>query len=489
MNAGGLCAFLVSLSLLSACGGNSQAGADPDDIVEDVDGPIILSDMPGYRPLTAIFPDPAEIVRSPDIEGTLAKLRSIASPTMEYHRELYRLAESAQNLDIPHLQLLLDACYYPISQYELIETELKALEAVNDRPTRVRRAELRRDQNLAMTLASLHNQILNYGIPKIEGLDLETGFTLLRKLYRSANGYAAFDYIFRRFSPLSQEQKFAIIEVASDKNENSVAATMAMDWFELESDKSVKALVDLALKLKNTGRDRLLFKGLEAIEKVTTDDILLLASAAYQEPGRLAGRAHIKTKTFSHAGVIKIATALVGAQKDIFLDLAMDVYAWMAVYHVREVIEASHSRSAALAIEGSGLLKEFRSKEALEYVRMLSGSDKDIYLLEAVLKVLDLNEETLATLGAEAYEKREEILAKGRARLRGDLQPERPLPPTPITPPEESTDPPATPDLPPSDVAPPTEPPTGGETAPAEGETPVPPAEETPPAEGETPPT
>jgi len=437
---------------LAGCGHKNSDPEGPVDVIEDAEGPIVIRAMPAYRPLTDQFPDPSEILKSPDTAATLEKLRAIASPTMEYYRDLYKLAERAPSLDLAHLNMLLDACYFSYPAYEAMEAELVSLSQANDRPTRVRRAELLRNQNLAMTLAGLHNQILNFGIGKLDTLDLDTAMLLLKRLYKSANSYASFDYVFRRFSPLSQEQKFAIIAIASDKNENTVAATMAMDWFELESDKSVKTLVELASKLKNAGRDRLLFRGLEIIEKVTTDEILLLASAAWQESGLLAGKAHMKTQTFSHSAVLKIGEALVGPQKDIFFDLAMDVYAWMARYHVEDIVKASTSHSAALAFEGSSLMKEFKITDAVEIVHLLSGAEKDKYLLEAVLKVGDLSPERLPLLAAEAFERAEEITAKGNARMRGDFNPR---PADPVAPP--ATPPP--PVTPPGDVAPPTSPP------------------------------
>ena len=162
-------------------------------------------------------------------EGVLFKLRKIASPTFEYHQELLHIIQAINTLDYPHLRVVINACYYSVQDLYRIQAELQILKDKNDEKSRLRKAELRRDYDLIETLLSLSNEIINTALSKVSDYTFDEGIALLQSIFPDTSNHFIFNAVLNKFQPLSIEQKFQIMDVASAKGAHHIAANLALD--------------------------------------------------------------------------------------------------------------------------------------------------------------------------------------------------------------------------------------------------------------------
>lgn len=195
-----------------------------------------------YALLKQAFPDPVSIASAPDLEGTLAKLREIATPTQEYHEALLRIVTEAPSLDLAHLHLILDACYVNAAQVDTARVELARTDeemvfpedapaSAGEAGRAVAEEEAENEEyrqaheklvHESQPLQPYVNRIILVGLSKATDLkSYDQAYALLSKLFPAQSHDRVFRLAKKRLGEVSQEQEDELKALAKAKESSN----------------------------------------------------------------------------------------------------------------------------------------------------------------------------------------------------------------------------------------------------------------------------
>ncbi|MBI3017181.1 MAG: hypothetical protein HYY62_04200 [Deltaproteobacteria bacterium] len=332
-----------------------------------------------YVPVAIVFPDPLDIVRLPDTENTLKKLREVATATEEYHRDLLKVVTDTPSLDTAHLDLLLDACYYPYAFRQQMEEEL--IWEKRDEESQKLMEAIQKNLNLADQLAGYTREILNVGMAKVSDLTLENASELLKKLFPYGGADRAFIIVIEKFSPLAPEKKLELLTLALQKGESTVALNLAIDWFQHDSNKSLAALIELVKYFSGEQKDRLLLSCYESLPSLTTDELMRLVQLAYYKGKTLALNRVNEVSDFSISNTVRVIRLFSGEDKDDVAEKVLSRGGALTAAELRSVLSVTYYRGERLAKAHCNRISNMVPGDVATLANMFSGESKDNVLL------------------------------------------------------------------------------------------------------------
>ena len=362
-----------------------------------------------YVPLTTVFPDPLDIIRIADVETTLKKLREVATATEEYHKDLLKVATDAPSLDVAHLHLLLDACYFPYAFRKQMEEEYQKLWEKHDEESQKLMQIIFENINLADTLAPYTIAILNVGMSKVFDLTLDKAIELLHKLFSTGDSGVAFQYVIKLFSPLSAQKKLEFLDLALQKSELKTALDLAQMWFRLDSGKKAATLIELAKRFGSEGRDSLILNVHSEIVSLTTDELLALISLAYSRKKELALARVNEVSDFSIANAVRVIQMFSSEGRDDVAEKVMSRGGFLTTDELRSVVSAAYARRLSIARNNCGRILGLKPENVVSLAQLFSSESRDEVVLACSARLEPMTTDQLIGLVQAGYAQRVRI--------------------------------------------------------------------------------
>ncbi len=381
-----------------------------------------------YRPLTAAFADPSEILRATDIAATLAKLREVASATERYHQDLLKLVQDASSFDTPHLKLVLDGVYYPLLAYEQmlkLHRELRERDRPEDREAAARLAA---NIELAERDAPTTHAILAAGLRKVSGLAYADALALLRLTLPTGGADAAFDQAAEVLRPLSGDQKRELMDLALAKSATDAAARLAVSWFTADSDHRPGTLVELASRFSWGAKDSVLVGGIASIDSLTAAETRAVAGAAYERKERIAAALLPKVTALDAAGVVSIATVVQWGERDRLLTQGLARLGRLTSADLASIVATSSEQKRALALAGLPRVSDLSAANVAGVIAaQLQWGDRDAVLVAYVASRSQLTVAEIIAVARVSYEVKSRLLLQNFDKLTDFLVPAQAL--------------------------------------------------------------
>ena len=363
-------------SAFSACGGGDSAGKGPGgDPQKDQGGDptpthehnpptppngcrfMAPSPQPEFKSIQTAFANTSDILSSPDVTGTLLKLRQVASPDEKYQSELETVADAAATLTVEQLQLLVSAAYFSARDEERISAELPALLDKIDDDSCQRRANDNRDLRQIQTLGYRVDNLILASMPKLPELRVSEAERIVNSVFAipfGMNQLAVEAAVNRLRSEEWQSPRLTTLLVAADRRgATSAVARLGAAWFKANTNRSVDALVELAGKVHAYGKGAVIRASLDVFPSLTVADIVRLAQAAPSpsDDGGVAAEAFKRIDGFSHGKVLVVAQGLGEDGKAAFAEAAILQYPSLTTQQLLELLAVSSSGAGRVAFK------------------------------------------------------------------------------------------------------------------------------------------
>jgi hypothetical protein len=151
--------------------------------------------------------------------------------------------------------------------------------------------------------------------------------------------------------------------------------------------------------------------------QLETDEILTLASYRYSGKEDFVHQNLAMISDLDLSNVERLSKSLSGYNRNKVVDFFNDRNAELTTDGLVRLTNARYSRRQEFLIANTNKLKDLSVTASIDIASMLSGYDKDKFLLKAVWIVTDLTTGNLNNLASAAYNKKEQILEEGVRRL------------------------------------------------------------------------
>ncbi|MCM2277344.1 MAG: hypothetical protein NDJ89_04655 [Oligoflexia bacterium] len=343
-----------------------------------------------YRALTTRFTDPAEILASRELTGTLRALRSIATLTPEYHRDLLRLLEDARSVDSAHLLLLLDACYFPHATLARIDTLLESLAPCAQSACQHRVARLRENRALAAEYGAFTRALLLLGLPKLEDPSLDSARALLERLFPASEPDSSddvFSLALGAIPAIDSPDRLAFARLSAEKGAWGRMATLSREWFEHDSDRSARSFLAFAQELpQSRARDLLILDVARRIDRLSRADARAMLSLASEDPSAIAAVTLGKVGPLDGAAIASIAAGIRDSEgRDSVLFAALPFLTAPGPADARALLSQAAGGRAALASRLFSALSALSAEELVLIAHgIMEGPDREDILLQGL---------------------------------------------------------------------------------------------------------
>ncbi len=438
-----LLAFLLFINLISCNSGNNSSPSpksnnqnpvgdegkkDPSKSIDGSDSdpvtppiiilePITIQPLPTYVPLTSQFSNPFEIVKDPNIESVLFKLRQIASPTKNYHDDLYNLIVSVKTIDFDHLNLLLDAIYYPVSYFIESQKEFETIINGKTQDERLRKAYLDRDIKLASFFGRYTVNFLIEGLDKLNNYSLDQAIILIQKIYPQYSTDLIFYIVLKKFPNITKDKKYELMYLADSKLASETAASIAFEIFKEYTNKDLNAVIDLAKSLNYTSKDRFLFLTVPTFEKLTLEDAIKITLLTYSEFGKIGALAYGKTSPYSHTTVLQMSQKLPKNQIGTFFLNVLKFYNQLSINELIELLKQAEDHQNEIALKAFEKLIDLTPSKSLEVTQVLTYNSKDTWMLKCVEKLPSLTSADVLNYISLAYDSKSAIATSAFVKI------------------------------------------------------------------------
>lgn len=376
-----------------------------------------------YKAIGDYFANPKDIITTADVEGTLKKLKQIASATKDYHEDILKLIKDADKIDLAHLNLLVDAAYFTVTDYKnLAKTYDELLKRNKDEDKKLVLA-IAENMRLAQELSGYTQAIVNVGLPKATDLSFDGAMALLAKLYDGTGGASeAFATVVAKYlGTISAEQKVALLNLALSKGEQGQAAVVAVDWFKNNSDQTVATLVKLAGNFAYGGRDTVIAGGMELFKKLTAAQVVDLVNATYNTRLATALAGMAKVERISPENVVTIADTVSYGGKDQVVAQGLAQIPMLTTSQLMALSGAAYNTRQTLIIENMSKVSDLdvgnASKLATDY---LSYGNKDTFMANFLATRSKITTSELMVVSNSVYNTRQSVILDNIDKL-GDL--------------------------------------------------------------------
>ncbi len=441
-----------------------QTGAEPGDepsvrIVGNAPDRLGAPPETRFVSIETLYADGSDILIQEDRKRTLLLLRGIASATPEYHEELLEVAEDAETLSVADVDLLIDACYYPIETLDEINAALEGSWNVERGETfRV----LSENQAHAWELGEYPNGIIAASLGKVDPLGFDDAVRLLGRLYPRRAGIAeAFGAVAQRFPSLDAAQRGTLLDVALAKDATEVARDLALAAFLGGSSRDPAALIRIAASLPEWSRDELFVAALPHIQGLDAASLVELCEEADDDGDLcLAAAPRIAAVSATQAAtlvrgcdddaddvamlyldklpspgvddVIALANELEYSAKDRLIAKALPALLPIATADLIRIARTSYDDGGDLILEHADAVADLTTANALLLAGELEYSAKDRLLATYLAGSPTLDTDALIAIGRASYGDADEILpawvtrvsdlsVKNAIRLAGEL--------------------------------------------------------------------
>jgi hypothetical protein len=235
-----------------------------------------------YVPLSSGFAAPKDILTTEDLSGTASTLKQASSATPEYHQELLELVQAAETLDAAHLELVVEAAYYPETLRAHMEKVANGLVRKTDALSQLQHQAILKNLKRARQLGEWSNRIVALGIAQATDLEAASGLAMLGRLVVQESDAeettAAFAAYRDRFAELEPTQLRKLFETALLKKALSFAADIAIEWF--SSEHTARELVELLIAFPpGDALDSVITRTATDLRDATAEDLRTLAHA------------------------------------------------------------------------------------------------------------------------------------------------------------------------------------------------------------------
>lgn len=355
-----------------------------DPIIPEACAAVSLKPYPDFVSIHTLFPDPSALLTVPDTVSALVQLRSIASPTQSYHSELLTLVHSARRLDPAHLRLLVRASYFNASDLERIESDLSATDGLTDHASCVRRMSAARDLSILKGYAVYTQMILEDGLPKIDSLSWDDALELLEEVMPTDDGSKAFVFVAKKFAPLDELELQTLITLSSRKSASEAASRLAFEWYLRFSDRGFQAALETNAQLNGRAKDLFLERAIRTFTSLTVAQVKSLVRNSFGSSGKTAAAAFVKVTDFSHQAVLDVLTELDDEDRGEFLVRTIARYPSLQTEELITLLRSTKYHRSNIALAAVRRLSDVSVESILSVTPFLSRADKDAFLQSAL---------------------------------------------------------------------------------------------------------
>lgn len=332
-----------------------------------------------YATLATAFTKINDIMLEPNTTATLFKLKLIASPTAQYHRELTSLIRSVNNTDMDHVRMLMNAIYFSFADYEFILGESARLRDAGAADSKLAK-KLEADATIALALAPTAAQIANAGFVRAIDLDFDQGISALELLFPVGGAEQAFDALITKASPLRLDQKETLMLLASRKHEGHVAARIALDLFKHTTDQSPRSLLTIVDRLSSSARDFTLIASAIQFAQLSHHEVMELLSRQYGKDGSVAEALYARSTEKSHSHVLEIAETLNASGKAYFIEGALTYYSSITTEQIDQLCKHAKDICSHIIVAAKDKWQNPDPKSAVNLAKAIDYEERDEWL-------------------------------------------------------------------------------------------------------------
>lgn len=176
----------------------------------------------------------------------------------------------------------------------------------------------------------------------------------------------------------------------------------------------------VAAALQWGDKDTFLTAFIGARASLTTDEIVVLSPAAYEQKQAVLTNYLAKVSDFNTpANVLRVAALLNWDAKDTVLVAGLGRIASLASADLGRLGDASYAKKGEILRSGLAKASDLTVASAITLARKVNYEERDTVLLAAVPLVTDLSATNVTQLSDAGYAKKDEILRRGIERLAG----------------------------------------------------------------------
>lgn len=337
----------------------------------------------------------------------LATLKALAQPTPEYHQHLLKVVQDTKSIDMGHLNLIVDACYYSIADIQKLEADYKTS------PDWDKWKVL----STAPELVAFTSQIIENGVPKATDLNAQNGSEILKKLFTGTAAENAFSAVLKVISPIPTDQLLNFVDLAVSKSTEGVAGVVALDWFQRQPRHTVSILTEAVSHLRLTGKDILVNGALPLIPSPTALDFVAVSALAYLDSAQIIHTAINKLENLKVEDIVTLASAASKNDKDIVVASGMSRIAKFTTDEIIRLAGATYANSISVLMNFTARISDYNEGNALKLTAAVRGTNKDTEIAQYMATQGSFTTEELLELSDAAYFNATSILLDSADKL------------------------------------------------------------------------
>lgn len=281
----------------------------------------------GYIPIANTTPvvNPPEIrnheygdlLTTTDFENVKTEFRGLAKPNERYHAKLLDLVKKAKQIDVAHLSLILDVCFYaPKDIHDLVKKaqEERKWEERNKLMTQLREMK---------EVGEFNNQIFVEALPKVTDLTLDNSSLLMKRVMPTDNSYIARDVAVAKVKGLgpleTQEDLGKGIEIMLGLEAWSEASNFAAQILKNYTAGTKEDILKVNGLLTNLAKDTFLSHVLVTLPDFTAADLHEFADASHSNSSDLRSMYVNKVSDLTSENAKGLAAKANYGSKDVIL--------------------------------------------------------------------------------------------------------------------------------------------------------------------------
>lgn len=370
-----------------------------------------------FPKLRKAFPEVGLILKSENTAETLAKLRTVATPTFEYHEELLTLVEQASSIDVAHLKMLLLAVHTPFETYQKLMEERRALNDKNDEASNRKRYELALKIQESSTSALYSANIANEAMQKIVSLQFDEARDVLSMLYPTGVAHIAFFFSLRKMGDTSETQKRELRKIALEKLEYMFAADITAKLYKHHSDLSFEALESLLKEVEEPVRSYALQKTVDHFESLTHQQAMILVELSEVDNGGVALKVYGLSSERNHANFVALASKMKEERAQYFVTKGLRFYATVSSEELQDLCKLTRYGCQSIVMEAAQKWANPSVKGAVAVAGIVDYDAKDRWLLAASNYLQSVTAEEVIEILKAASNKEFELATKLLSKL------------------------------------------------------------------------
>ena len=374
--------IIVMISGLNACGNSSlsksffmphptvlKSAFFVDQHIQDIEPPAADSiPRTHYVSIKSIYPNYSDITQGEDTQAIFSKLRGISSLTLAFHQELFEVIQNTTYIDSVHLFFIADSTYFTsnlLDKMTAIQLDPKACQDLNQEQCLQKINQVKSNSLSALSFGQFTNKILNAGFSKIGQLNATQAYGLLKRTFPEDKiTDNLFNNILKTQTNLTSEQKISFINLAIEKSAPQSATTLALAWFNNDSNKSAEDLKAISLLIPTSEfRDQLLLNAIDSFSVLSESEVKIISSEALS-PLPIIQAAMTKMPSITSKELIDLTSLLNNStDKDLVINSALSKFKSVTTSEALEVIRLSSTNKTQIAQTLIGSIANFKAAD------------------------------------------------------------------------------------------------------------------------------